>query len=485
MGKKYKVLVIGSGLSAYGACLSLIKKKSLEINVIDIGLEKPYIKQPNKYVPNAKDLNGSFFAYGLNDRRWNVKTDSKRICSSHAFGGFSKVYSGSILKPKIEDLINWPKKSIPKQKDYAEILKSLEIEQKYDELNEAFPIDPFKQACNIPFNCYLGESRIATSTINDSKKNTIKIPFDSSRIFKEWIRQEKIKYFPNSFVLKLSNEGNAIIAEIQHMGKVRHEKYNFVYVGAGCINSTAIIDRSLFDEGIRTYQINSATGFLHAYLKLAIPNIKKKNSKNFSNYELCEYFMEQKSDKKFKFWSHTQIGPVNRIIFKKIKDKLPFLYPFFSFIGKFISFSNTTFHSYYGPKPILISKISSSRRKYSQKISILEKEYTCPNYLYHSSKIGIMSKFLKLRLIPIPFSTILGNLLNGNKFGGWHFGSTLPMVTSPHKKTQCFPSGEVYGLKNIYVIDSSTFPSIPGSTVALLTMANAYRIANESIKDKF
>ena len=96
-----------------------------------------------------------------------------------------------------------------------------------------------------------------------------------------------------------------------------------------------------------------------------------------------------------------------------------------------------------------------------------------------------MSRFLKLRLIPIPFSTILGNFLNGNKFGGWHFGSTLPMVTSPHKKTQCFPSGEVYGLKNVYVIDSSTFPSIPGSTVALLTMTNAYRVANESIKDKF
>ena len=93
-----KVLVIGSGLSAYGACLALIEKENLIIDVIDIGLENSYENQQNKSIPNAKHLKGSYYPYGINDQRWLGKLISKRMSSSHAYGGYSKVYSGSILK---------------------------------------------------------------------------------------------------------------------------------------------------------------------------------------------------------------------------------------------------------------------------------------------------------------------------------------------------------------------------------------------------
>ena len=45
----------------------------------------------------------------------------------------------------------------------------------------------------------------------------------------------------------------------------------------------------------------------------------------------------------------------------------------------------------------------------------------------------------------------------------------------------CSVDGEVYGLKNLYIVDTSSFPSIPRSTIGLLTMANSYRIARKSI----
>ena len=56
------------------------------------------------------------------------------------------------------------------------------------------------------------------------------------------------------------------------------------------------------------------------------------------------------------------------------------------------------------------------------------------------------------------------------------------MKTNPSKDNECYPNGEIKGLKNVFIIDSSNFPSIPGTTVALLTMANAYRIVRLSIK---
>ena len=94
--------------------------------------------------------------------------------------------------------------------------------------------------------------------------------------------------------------------------------------------------------------------------------------------------------------------------------------------------------------------------------------------------MATISKFKILRLIPIPFSKIIGNRLKGNRLGSWHFGGTLPMTIN-RNEGGCAPNGEVYGLKNLYVVDTSSFPSIPGSTIGLLTMSNSYRITKKSM----
>ena len=64
MPEKKKVLIVGSGLAAYGACLALIKRNDIEIDLCDIGLKKPFKGQPEVSPPNAKAHNSSFYAYG-------------------------------------------------------------------------------------------------------------------------------------------------------------------------------------------------------------------------------------------------------------------------------------------------------------------------------------------------------------------------------------------------------------------------------------
>ena len=78
------VLVVGSGLSAYGALLKLIDIPNITITLFDIGLSSPYQGQNNQEIPNSKALDNSYYPYGLNDLRWNVDLHSKRICSSHS-----------------------------------------------------------------------------------------------------------------------------------------------------------------------------------------------------------------------------------------------------------------------------------------------------------------------------------------------------------------------------------------------------------------
>jgi choline dehydrogenase-like flavoprotein len=64
---------------------------------------------------------------------------------------------------------------------------------------------------------------------------------------------------------------------------------------------------------------------------------------------------------------------------------------------------------------------------------------------------------------------------------GYHFGSSFPMKAVPKNVTDTDLLGRPFGWQNIHVVDTSVLPNIPGTTVGLLTMANAHRIASETV----
>ena len=149
---------------------------------------------------------------------------------------------------------------------------------------------------------------------------------------------------------------------------------------------------------------------------------------------------------------------------------------------QFFSFSITVFHSDLGKDIELISNVLDTKdRKNKQYVSINEENYSCGPLRSVVTKFTVLRKFKKLGLIPIPFSQLIGRVGRGNRLGGWHFGGTLAMQKKPVKATNCLANGELKSMKRLFIIDSSGFPSIPGSSVALLTMANSYRIARRSL----
>ncbi|KGG12076.1 MULTISPECIES: GMC oxidoreductase [Prochlorococcus] len=482
-----KVLVIGTGLASYGTCLGLLEKDYLQVDVIDIGLTKPYLNQKNISVPNSKDINGSFFPYGINDKRWSSELHSERMCSSHAYGGYSKAYSGSILQPKNEDLKDWPLEALPKAKHYSHILSTLQIDQKFDELNTIFPLNPNEKCTRLPKKSYLGYSRIA-KTYKKDKQGRINIyPFDCSEIFNEWIDKGKIKYYNNRKVISLKeNKNKNIIVEIEKANGNEYLEYEYVFLAAGCINTTAIVDISLYGAGKRNYTIKSAPFLLQLHFKLANPlsiiNWRKLKSSQNSDYALCKYFLEINNKYTGGYWSHTQIGDLNRIIIDKLKSKLPkFLWNITNLIKIFFQFSISVFHSSQGIDSKLITEVKHVHEsKLIQSIKIIEPEYTCNLGQVIAVKCGVFSNFKKLLMLPIPFSMVLGNIARGNKLGGWHYGATLPFSKTNNSKGFCKVTGQLNGIQHVFVTDASTFPSIPGSSVALLTMTNAYRIAAEA-----
>ncbi len=63
----------------------------------------------------------------------------------------------------------------------------------------------------------------------------------------------------------------------------------------------------------------------------------------------------------------------------------------------------------------------------------------------------------------------------------YHVGATFPHSKGPHGPLSSDRLGRVGGWKNIHLIDASVFPSVPATTFTFTIMANAHRIASETI----
>ena len=479
------ILVIGTGLSSYGACLALIDSRHIRLHVMDIGLTEAYVGQDDVALPNSKSYADGYFIYGLNDKRWPFQVTSQRICSSHAKGGFAKAYSGSILAPQLADLSAWPPLSRPTANHYQSIINALCLSSKQDELQDYFPLIPnyfanLSRSKSKPKKSILGYPRIAY------QDSTSEVPFDPSSEFEKWANQGRINYITNAFVFKLYS--NNQLVDVFYKTESGHfcKRFDYVLLGAGCINSTAIVHHSLYQGGSHSYELKVAPICLQLHIKL-FPSkffpLARKSKNQADNSDLCRAFFEHKLSDDPPYWCHTQFNYLNSSIFNSLRKIFPYwLVKIIFAINKIFVFSITVFHSDLGPSSKVLcssNSVFSAHPSTSLSVHVEEPSFECKRSVLNSLNNGILSKFLSVFLIPLPFSNCLADFIRNNKLGGWHYGGTLAMSSRPTAAHHCSPSGEVSGLPNVYVVDASSFPSVPGSSVALLTMANSYRISHQ------
>ena len=473
-----KVAVVGTSFAGFGAVVALTREPKVAIHVFDIGLRSRKTGQTDIPVPNAKPSEGSFFPYGLNDPRWSVRLNSQRICSSHAFGGYSLVYSGSMLYPKGDDLAEWPDSSRPTAADYTSVLKHLEILRESDAVEKEFPIPPADsvlaagRAKGKESFCW-GLSRVAVKKARPDTSG-FKEVFRTTEFFAELEKNKKVFYHPDCYVNKVSHADGSVRLWVETSpGQFAwSETFDAVFVGAGCVNTTGIIDRSLFPQGIRSYEIKSVGGFIRAYLGL--PRSLEDGHALRRKACLPEFFLEMVSAQTKNTWSHTQITGINDQILSAITSKIPVLGKIAQACKDLFYFSLTCVHSRHSPR---ISLICRSKEGHESILAIEEKGAPFEFREFQKAvSTAVCQQWKKLRLLPLPWSGKVADFFRGNRLGGWHFGGTLPMCELP-KSGQCKPSGEVCGLTGVYVVDSAAFPEIPGSTIALLISAHAHHVA--------
>jgi hypothetical protein len=477
---KIRVAVIGSGHAAWGACSILVKSESIQLDVIDIGLKCPYPNQPETPVFNSKTCHGSYFPYGINDHRWSVKLESRRMCSSHAYGGFSNVYSGAILAPRTEDLVNWPKDAIPLQSDYLGVLSNIGVLGGEDALEQWSPLLPpaeisAHQTSASSSISVLGFSRIAIQRFNDEKKIT---PFNTSHTFSKHQEQNKINYIGSTYVISLERVANGTRIQVQTDGETKwFGPYEAVFVGAGCINTTGIVHRSNWPNKVGEYTLQNTAGFVQAFVGKGPSSSTDLEIRRQNN--LPQIFVEIRDTAFNGYWSHTQISSINRHVLETIAQRFPnALLQKVSKVFERFHFAITNVPSILATQSSLVCNPAGSSPNMlpNTQIQINEPIQSIDSRWSRAVRSAIKQNRQILNLTHIPGTEFLGNLLRGNRLGGWHFGGAIPMSQLDNHNT-CTPHGELRSIPGVFIVDSTAFPSIPGTTVALLSMANAARIA--------
>ena len=544
MSKKF--LVIGSGISALGS-IKALNKKGIYPDVYDTSIEiEQHLKdikekfrhsnqkdwkesdvkntllkfQDNKKffsIPKKTLFSSSFF-YGESQAKDDIDSEGIIPPFSYALGGLAEGWGAAFLPPAKDDLKKWVYSYKDICKNFKEILQDMHVTGEKDDLEKVFPImkdelhslkysseslnllKKIKKYNKNP-NILIGKSRLLLDTMEEkfipyfagslvSKKHLNSFDRQKIEMQRDWYWQVHDAIYKPSLEMKMLSEEGKInlysgrrVTDIvinsdkslnvyfitSSVKKLSTTSYDKVFLAAGCINSSRIIlnSKKLFDKKLK---VKTRGGFLLPAISLrkTNPSLKIKNT-------MPDFFIEI-FNKLFPNWIHVQVSLQNELFEDRlnwISKKIP-LKAFFQSIRErvFIVFvnlnSNEAGHyelcldpnhvSDYGPR--LNTTYIKKSIKPIKKLNLV---------------FQIFLIFIKANALVSPFSK--------SNAGTYHVGGSFPMRRKPMKWNETNYLGELKEMKNLHLVDSSTFPTLPGTTIGLLSKVMAYAITKEALKD--
>jgi choline dehydrogenase-like flavoprotein len=513
------IAIVGSGPSAISAAKILLKKR-IKVTIFDVGEDLPadvkkkveIISRKSKNHWSNSDINYLSNNYSLkknnipkkmifgSDYFYAAYRDHSKIVSSgveakptFAKGGYSVAWGAALLPTATCDMKDWPFGRARLSKYYKKVLSTLPLTGEIDELEKSFPsykkklnnlsIAPQFSAMRSRLNStnssnnkiICGFSRLAVFT--NAQKNACKYcglclsgcPYGSIYNFREEVdsllKDKNFKYISNALVTSYKEGKNKVsllyfdILKKQDIQKI----FSKVFLAAGPINSSKIVLRSnnIYNKPIKFIDSQKFVFPIFSFRQFKI-DVRNSNT-------LCSLFLELKFSRLSDHWNHIQISGLNDWVLKKLN------------LSTFNAFKQLIFSPFLNRVSIgwggLHSNISSkfTLKLLDNNVIFLEKLHNKDSKIFIIKLLFVM--FLKafnkgIFFIPVFFMSKVG--------GGCHFGGSFPMRKRPKEIFESDILGRPFGHKNVHLIDATTFPSIPSTTMALLTMANAARIADES-----
>ena len=518
------IYVIGSGPAGVSAAYALVKK-GVEITMLDAGIQlEPNAKKivdklkksehwDQSLIKKIKEkaherfgkdiikyVYGSDYPYREVNKHMPIKTHGVSYFSSFGKGGLSAAWGAAVMPYLDGDLTDWPISIKDLEPHYRAVLKFMNIAAAKDDLADIFPLytdnyqafqfskqalsfleDLNKNKENLKSRGFIfGSSRLAVQ-FNHTKKKPgcvycglcmygcpYELIYNSAFTVEDLKKYKNFHYVKDVIVKKVVESGKKvkIIAKNKINGNEKIYEGSHIFLGCGALSTTKIILESL--------QAYNQQVILRDTQHFLLPFLRYKGVSDVTNeklHALSQIYLEI-FDKKIDPHSiHLQVYTYNDFFDVELKNKFG---PFYNILKKLL-------YKFVGRVIVLQGFIHS---KSSSSISVkLKKD---PSSTLILKKIKNRSRNKKIRAIILKFlknrkyfrMTPIIPLLKISKPGGSaHYGGSFPMRKNPNRLESDI-LGRPYGFKRTYMIDSSTFPSIPTQTITLTIMANSHRIAS-------
>jgi len=462
----------------------------------------------NNVAPDAKGIGlkylfGSDFPYRDVDRLAAITGHGADTTPSLAKGGFSNIWGASMLPYLQRDIGRWPITIADLAPHYRAVLGAMDLSARTDALSELFPLYTERA---VP----LRPSRQAAALLADLEKHHARlsaagIEFGSSRLavraesspdgpgcvycglcmygcpydliynaafsVARLSKHPNFTYIPNVIVQKLiETAAGARISAITKEGAALDDFLaERVYLACGVISSTQIILESLqaFD---RPVTLSDSCYFLLPMLRLrGTPGVGDEPLHTLAQ-AFVEIFNPDICDKTV----HLQVYTYNDLYDGAFKKMLGPLYPLLRpalqpALGRLLILQGYL-HSDLSPAV----QVTLSRRVDGSRELRLEGQTMSDATRSLLDRVGKLlrdhwSSFRALPALPMLHVPLPGR--------GFHSGGTFPMSNSP-REFESDVLGRPTGFSRLHVVDSTTLPSIPATTITLSVMANAHRIAS-------
>ena len=521
-----RVAIIGSGLAAISVAKRLVARnikpvildvgEEIEDNKASLASRLSEIEPPKWDIDDWIDLTsnptihegmaipqkllfGSDFFYGQSNDHAPLQGSGPLPPFSYAKGGFSVGWGASVLTPDQCDIEDWPITVDSLSDHFKSVLAALPLSAIDDELTARFPLykdnnnslkltagnaamlQDLRRSGLLSTDDFLfGQARLLVRSQNSGDKPGCKYcgycmsgcvygcMYKSNDDLDPLISAGKVDYTGQAWVQNVEEKNNQVhISYLNRLGDQQIMSVDKVFLAAGAVNSTRIILKSkkLYDHKV---YLRSSSTFVLPMLRAKHAPIDWPNI-NTQPGLFLEYKVPGLSD----HWIHAQLSTPNEMVFEKLK-----LHPTSNSLAQrlkrrmlghmVIAFCNLHSNHGYGYELSLKKGDGNGHDllRYSRQCS-KQSNKDVKRAINHLLRIGW--KFGCLALTPTAI----------NFTRGFHIGGTLPMRQNPQKETETDILGRPKNMENIHVVDSSIFPSIPGTTIGLLAMANADRIASE------
>lgn len=449
---------------------------------------------------------GSDYPYRETAKYIVGSSQNSEVLPSLARGGLSSVWGASVLPYTATDIDDWPVGLSELQPHYEAVSEMLDISsQPGGTLESLFPnygrtcerlmksVQTGKFLSDLESKAgqlqdkgiHFGHARIALNRALQAESECIrcgqcllgcprKLIFNASGLLPQLQADSNFQYRNNIVVQKLEQvEGRVVIHALDRIdGSKLQFEAGRVFLGAGVLPTSRIVLDSLGAY----HQVLTARDSQY----FLFPLLRYKNTRNVTTeelYTLSQAFVEIANREVSERSVHLQVYSYSEAIHSGVQDKLGPLFGLFkplieNQLGRMLLVQGFL-HS--DVSPSLDIQLSRSGTGEPAKLEIRG------NCIEESQRvIKRVCKFLhknRSLLRGIPLTPLLQVANPGRSF---HIGGTLPMKNMPGK-FETDRLGALHGFQGVYIIDASTFPSVPASSITYSVMANAHRIASNAV----